>query len=75
MNATVQWIFTSYLKIPDLPEFRNRIHSVSIPDPDCGQKPWPWWRFEATAAEILQVQSLVQELFEPNINAIDHETR
>jgi hypothetical protein len=62
MNAIVQWILTSYPKIPDLPEIESIVRIQIV-----GRTHGRGGDFEATAGEILQVQSMVQELFKPNI--------
>jgi len=65
MSAIVQYILTSYRKIPDLPVIES-IVSRSPPQ-TVARGDGHGADLEATATEILQVQSMVQELFEPNI--------
>ena len=62
MSAIVQYILTSYRKIPDLESIVSRSPPQTVARGDGHGAD-----LEATATEILQVQSMVQELFEPNI--------
>ena len=74
MNATVQSILTSYPKIPDLPVI-ELIVSRTLFRWTVGRGGDYGRDLVATAAEILQVKSVVVELFKPNMVTRYHDGR